>query len=79
MAKEIKVNINNISNFTTKSKIVQDKDGEREIVTVVSFQVDGTPRQFDKVQQAIAAHHQVDVLMASPQYAMELEPTSQEA
>ena len=78
MAKKIEVNIQDISNFTVKSKIVQDKDGDREIVTIVNFQVDGAPGRFDGVQQAIAAHHQVDVLMASPQMAMDMEPKTTE-
>lgn len=71
MSKEIKVMVDDIRNFEVKSKIVEDKEGEREIVTVVKFEVSKPAGEFDNIQLALAGRHQVDIMMASPQMAMD--------
>jgi len=67
MPKEIKANISGISNLEIKSKLTEDKDGNRDIVSIVKFECESFPGEFNDILIALRNGHQVDVLMASNQ------------
>lgn len=73
MAKEIKTVIDGIRDLRIKAKVGEDKDGNKKVVSAVSFECDASPKEFDGALQALAAGHQLDAMIASPQMAMDIE------
>jgi hypothetical protein len=75
---EIRTECSNIEKLEVKAKIIEEKEkGEvvdRYPVTVVKFQVRGTPGEFDKLLQAVANDHAVNAVFDSAQLGFDLEP-----
>jgi putative NADH-flavin reductase len=65
-----------------KVKIVEEKEkGEvidRELVTTVTLEYDGTPAKLDDVLYTLRAGHAVDVTFSSPQMSLDLPQKSKE-
>ena len=62
----------NIQDMRVQVKIVEDKEGNRDILTQITFLTTTDPDTFTPILRAIANRHNVDVLFASNQLTMEV-------
>jgi imidazoleglycerol phosphate dehydratase HisB len=67
---EIAAKATKVKDIRIQVKVIEDKDGNRDILTQVSFLTNTDPDVFTPVLQALTNHHNVDVTFASEQLAM---------
>jgi len=70
-SRELKVNVQGIQNLETKTKKVI-RNEKAKIITVVKFECETPAGKFDDIHQALASNHEVDMMMACPQLAMDI-------
>jgi len=62
----------NIQDMRVQVKVVEDKDGNRDILTQITFLTNTDPDTFTPVLRAMANRHDVNVLFTSNQLTMEV-------
>ena len=76
MPKEVNVKVQT-TKLEAKVKVVEEKEkGEvidRELVTTVTLEYDGTPARLEEVLYTLRAGHAVDVTFSSPQLSLGME------